>query len=74
MKKGPQQINVDNAHCKQMDKVLTERPVSIVWRKKPNGIWIAIHVDDPHGDPVGTGAATANYRAWQRRQREGKAA
>jgi len=68
VKKGPRQIKPDNAQCRHMDEALSERPVSIVWRKKPNGIWIAIHVDDPHGDPIGTGAATANYRAWQRQQ------
>lgn len=70
MKRGPQQAKTDNTHGKQMDKLLNERPVTITWRRKPNGILVAVHVDDPHGDPVGTGAATANYRAWQKRQRE----
>lgn len=69
MKRGPQQAKTDNPHCKQMDKLLAERPVTIVWRRKPNGILVAVHVDDPHGDPVGTGAATANYRAWQKREK-----
>jgi hypothetical protein len=68
MKKGPQQIKTDNVHCKQMDEALRQRPVNIVWRRKTNGIWIAVSIDDPHGDPVGTGGATTNYRAWQRRQ------
>lgn len=74
MKRGPQQAKTDNVHIKHMDELLSERPVSIVWRRKPNGIWIHVHIDDPHGDPVGTGAATANYRAWQRQQRQQRGA
>lgn len=53
----------------RMDRALAERPVTIVWRKRPNGILRAVYVDDPHGDPVGSGSASANYQAWQRRQR-----
>lgn len=73
MKRGPQQVKTDNTHIREMDKKLSERAVTIVWRRKPNGILIAVHVDDPHGDPVGTGNATVNYRAWQRRQQRGAA-
>lgn len=67
MKKGPQKPKTDNVHVKHMDELLEERPVTIVWRRKPNGILVHVFVDDPHGDPIGTGAATTNYRAWQRR-------
>lgn len=49
-----------NTYTTQADRALQLNPPVIKWRRKNNGIWVAVSVQDPH-------AETAAQRAWDER-------
>ena len=39
-----------NTYEAEMTKALEKQPPEIIWRKRPNGILVAVEVRDPHGE------------------------
>jgi hypothetical protein len=46
---GPHQGGT-NVHCKEMDRLLANRPPVIVWEKNKRGVMVAIEIRDPHAE------------------------
>ena len=45
-----QALSYDNPYTREADRLLAENPPQIEWRRKNNGVWVHVAIDDPHAD------------------------